>query len=123
MFYSDKCHEILKKQKIKYKEHEFYLDVKKDGLIEMTLENDIKCIYNVWFTTAPVFNESLDNLIPKTTIMNENELSEEYIKYFEEVGIFVCSYFQRAITSVFFVRMQPETINNYAKCLEEYNDK
>ncbi len=74
------------------------------------------------YTTGPILGETLNNIDAQIMLLNKGELSEDEIKYFEEIGIFVASYFQRAISLIFFSRMQDVTIDGIVTCLERYND-
>ncbi len=118
MYYNKDGIEGLKKQIIDFEGHKFYLEVQDDGLIKMILENDITGIFNVIAITHPLKKEyGIDNVEIKTALMNKQVLTPEYIQYFEKAGIFVCSFWQRAVTFTFLSRIQSESIEGIATAL------
>lgn len=124
MYYGQKVSEMMRNAKMKHKDHEFYLQVRQDGLIEMTLENGVICVYDTMITTCPLEqNRGIENLDIKFRIVNISEETEAYRNYFNEVGIFVSSYFQRANAFIFFCKMQEETIDRIALYLESCNEQ
>ena len=108
--YVEKGNESLSKQVTKYKDHSFYLKVRPDGYIEAILENGVIGIYDAKITIAPP-EQGIVNLEYQSMLINRDKIDDEYLGYFQELSIFICSYFQRAAAYLFLSRMHPETID------------
>lgn len=121
MYYSDAAINKLKLSKTIHKNHTFNIFPLKEGLITATLETGSVGIYGVKIITGEI-KHGIDNIDIQTKLLNKDKLSKEDIEYFEEIGIFVCSYFQRLVAFTFFCRMQYETINGIANDLMQCNN-
>lgn len=65
-------------------------------------------IYKIKFETAPP-QYGIENGTSSFMLVNKQDLDQEWIKIFEEIGIFFISAMQRQIALTWFVRMQENT--------------
>lgn len=114
MFNSEAAINHFKKLKTRFGNHTFSLSLTDYGLVKMTLENGVECLYDVRAITAKPRPNSIDNVAIESKIMNSADLSKEYIEYFHKASVFVSSFFQRAAAFTFLSKMQKETIQGIA---------